>query len=330
MNKTNQIKTHFDLKIIVFFIVIFIVSCGLLAFKINEKAVCTVKEFKVDAPSFRTGELITFSDDSKNSYEWRWYFGDGTKISYRSKVAHAFSKPGKYTVKLLVNNNCTVEQTITITAKNDVLDAALFPKFKSPKIVYQGDIVKFSDSTAHAKSWEWRFGDSQKIDALEKNPSYVYKTPGEKKVSLVVNGDIKYVKYASIVVLPAKKEQKDLVKERLERRGSARGDAVKEYFDKLPDAPKRSPEIANIDEEKFKKMLLGVSADQLSYENLTRYFCEDNLPLVQLKGGKSMSLKALDESVRNRGINVKKVTLQRDKDNCVTVILLNYKYKTIF
>lgn len=330
MNKSNQIKTHFDGKIIVFFTIIFIISCGLLAFKINDKKTCTVKEFKIDAPSYKAGELITFSDDTPNSYEWRWYFGDGSKISYRSKVAHSFAKPGKYTVKLLVDNSCTIEKTITIVPKNDVIDQSLLPKFYAQSVVYEGEPIKFTDSTKHAKSWEWRFGDGIKIDAIEKNPTHVYRIPGEKLVSLVVNGDIKYVKQMKITVLPSKKEQKDIVSERLARRNSSRGDIVKEYFNQLPEAPRRSPEIAGLNEEKFKAILMGVCEDKLSFENMKRYFCEDDLPLVKLRNGKTISLKALDEAIRDRNINIKKIELLKDQDGCVTVINLNYRYKTIF
>lgn len=330
MNKSNQIKTHFDGKIILFFFIIFVMSCGLLAFKINNKAICTVKEFKIDAPTFKVGELITFSDITPNSYEWRWYFGDGSKISYRSKVAHSFSKPGKYTVKLLVNNSCTIEKTITILPKNDVIDESLLPKFFAPTVVYEGEQVRFRDSTAHAKSWEWRFGDGIKIDAIDQNPTYVYRIPGEKIVSLVVNGDIKYVKQKKITVLPAKKETKDVVSERLARRSSSRADIVDEYFKQLPEAPKRSAEIAGINEEKFKAILMGICEDKLSFDNVKRYFCEDDLPLVKLRNGKTISLKELDDAIRDRNINIKKIELQRDQDGCVTVINLNYRYKTIF
>lgn len=330
MSKSNQIKTHFDGKIIVFFTLIFIVSCGLLAFKVNTKKVCTVKEFNIDAPSFKAGELITFSDKTPNSYEWRWYFGDGSKISYRSKEVHSFAKPGKYTVKLLVDNNCTIEKTITIVPKNDVINKALLPKFFAPKVVYQGEPVQFRDSTGHAKSWEWRFGDGMKIDAIDQNPTHVYRIPGEKLVSLVVNGDIKYVQNAKITVLPAKTEQRDIVAERLARRSDARGDVIKDYFNQLPSAPKRSAEFGNLNEETFKAVLLGICKDELSYENLKRYFCDDELPLVKLRSGKTITLKTLDGEIRNRNINIKKVELARDSDGCVTVINLNYRYKSIF
>lgn len=330
MNKSNQIKTHFDGKIILFFFIIFIISCGLLAFKINTKEVCNVKEFKIDSDSFKAGELITFSDQTANASEWRWYFGDGTNISYRSKVAHSFSKPGKYTVKLSVNKSCSIEKTITIVPKNDIIDESLLPKFSGPKVVYVGEPVTFKDSTAHAKSWEWRFGDGSKIDAIDRNPTYTYRIPGEKAVSLVINGDIKYVKQRKITVLPARKEQNDLVSARLARRNSSRADIVDEYFNRLPDAPMRSPEFAGLTEEKFKGVLNGICKDELSYDNVKRYFCEDDLPLIKLRNDKTISLKQLDTEIRNRNINVKKIQFQKDQDGCITLINLNYRYKTIF
>jgi len=328
MQNTNQIKTHFDIKIILFFIMIFIVSCGLLAFKMNESAQCKVNDFSIETLSYKAGELITFSDDSKDAYNWAWDFGDGSDVSYRSKVAHAFSKPGKYTVKLSVNNACKIEKAITILPKEDALNNALFPKFFAPKVVRQGEVVKFKDSTSHAKSWEWSF-EGMKVDAIDKNPTYVFSTPGEKVVSLVVNGEMKYVKQAKITVLPSKKDKADMVLERLKRRNSVRV-PVQDYIDELTDEPKRGPEIANLNEAKFKALVLGVSENKLSYQNLLKYFCSDQLPLVQLNNGKSVTLKALDESIRNRGIKIKSVMLHSDKDGCVNLIGLDYKYKGLF
>lgn len=326
----TQIKTHFDGKIVTMLIIVFILSCGLLAFKMNTKTDCSVNEFDVKASSFKEGEIITFSDNTPGAYEWRWYFGDGTAVSFRSKIGHAFTKAGKYKVKLLVNNNCTIEKEITILPKKEILNMALMPKFHAPKVVYQGDEVTFADSTSHAKSWEWRFGDSNKIDAIDKNPSYVYRIPGEKVVSLVVNNDIKYIAYQKITVLPAKKERKDWVKERLSRKSDSRADPVDEYFSQIPDAPSRGPEIKDISEAKFRSMLMGVSENRLSYGNMIRYFCTDDLPLVQLRKGKSMTLLELDEEIRSRSIKIKDLTLQKDSDGCVTVILLDFKFKTLF
>ena len=330
MDKKVHIKTHFDGKVLLVLILVFLVSCGLLAFKINVKATCNVKAFNIKANSFKEGELITFSDVTPGAYEWRWYFGDGTDISFRSRVGHSFAKAGKYTVKLLVNGNCPIEKEITIIPKKEVLNMALMPKFSAATLVHEGEEVRFTDATTHAKSWEWRFGDSDKIGSIDKNPKHVYRLPGEKIVSLVVNGDIKYVQYLKITVLPAKISKKDWVKERIARRSDSRVDPVKEYFSQIPQAPKRGPEIDNINEAKFTALLLGIAENKLSYQNLTKYFCEDELPLVQVKKGGTISLKALDEAVRNKTVKIKKVTLHRDKDNCVTLIVLDYKTRSLF
>lgn len=326
----GQIKTHFDGKVIMTFIIILVISCGLLAFKINSKDKCSIKEFEVNAPSFKEDELITFSDKTGDSYEWKWYFGDGTEESFRSKVAHSFSKAGTYKVKLVVNNNCTVEKEVTIIPKKEILNMALMPKFSAPRVVYQGEDVRFTDATPHAKSWEWRFGDGNKIDATDKNPSHIYTLPGKKRVLLVVNGDIKYVATQDINVLPAKRDKKDWVKERLERRGEGRGDAVGDYFNSIPDAPTRGPELKDLNEAKLKSVLLGVSENRLSYDNMLRYFCLDNLPLIQVRKKESISLKALDDAIRSRSIRIKSVEIHKDKDGCTSLIVLDYKYKTLF
>ncbi|RZJ70716.1 PKD domain-containing protein [Flavobacterium sp.] len=326
----TAIKTHFDKKVIILFIALFIASGALLAFNLNSEARCLAKQFEVSSGTLKENELITFTDVTPGAYDWKWSFGDGAESSFRSKTTHAFPKAGKYKVKLVVNGSCKVEKELTILPRKEELNKALLPVFSAPAVVYQNAEVAFADATKHAKSWEWRFGDGTKIDATESHPKHTYRIPGEKVVSLVVNGDIKYVSYQKITVLPAKKLKKDWVKDRIARRSQARADAVGEYFEKIPEAPKRGPELDGIDENKLRSILLGVSEDKLSYANMTRYMCDDNLPLVQLRDGKAISLKELDKQIRNRAIKIRKLSLQKDKDNCVALILLDFKFRSLF
>jgi hypothetical protein len=330
MDKGTQIKTHFDLKVLLFLGSIFLLSCVLLAFKINTAGICTVNDFKVDAPSYKAGELITFSDVSGTGYEWKWDFNDGTNPVYRSKTGHSFSKPGKYNVKLLINNNCQVQKAITITPKDNVVNTALLPKFYAPKVVKQGERIQFKDSTANAKSWEWRFGDGSKIDAIDKDPVHIYTIPGDKVVSLVVNGDVKNVQFAKITVLPVEKQAKDIISDRIKRRNSIRTDPVEEYFRNIPDSPKPSAEIAGINEVKLEGLLMGASEGKLSYQNLIRYFCSDALPLVELRKGKMITLESLYKDIHNNSIKIKSIRLVRDKDECVNNIKINYKHRGLF
>lgn len=51
----------------------------------------------------------------------------------------------------------------------------------------QDELIKFTDNTESAKSWQWDFGDSTDVATI-KNPLHVYKKPGEYAVKLIVNG----------------------------------------------------------------------------------------------------------------------------------------------
>ncbi len=308
MNNTNQIKTHFDRKIITFFVILFTLSCALLAFKKNIQSNCDVSVFKIEPSPMKAGNLITFSDTTKNSFDWKWNFGDGSKTAYLSKVSHSFDKEGTYNVKVLINNNCTVEKSITILPSKVEVDESLFPKFSAPQNAVEGQAVSFKDLSINAKSWEWRFGDSGNyaVDNTDKNPTYTYKTFGKKTVTLVINGDYKHVKKIDIFVSKAKTAK------------------VK------TDAPivtykKRGPKEIIVNEEYFKGMLVGVSTNVLSYTNFTHFFCKDALPDVHLRDGTTVTLKELDEKIRGKKIKIKSLSYQKDKDECVTFIVVDFR-----
>jgi len=270
---------------------------------------CDMNGFKIEASSFNAGELITFSDTTSNGYDWEWNFGDGSKVSYLSKVGHAFEKEGVYNVKLEVNGNCSAVKTVTIASKKQEVDESLMPNFSAPQTIVEGKQVQFRDLTPNAKSWEWRFGDSGNyaVDATDKNPTYTFKTSGKKMVTLVVNGDINHVKKLDVYVQKAQEEKQVMVVPTI---------TVK----------KRGPIEKGITEEKLEGMLNGVAQNELSYRNLSRYFCKDAMPEVQLvRDGKIVSLKELDELIRAKGIKIKQITIQKDKDECVTNIAINYR-----
>ena len=309
MTNKTQIKTHFDVKVITFFIVIFIFSILLLIFKKKMGSDCNVESFKIESRSLKAGELITFSDTTNTSFDWKWTFGDGTKTSYLSKVTHSFDKPGKYIVKLVINDNCPVEKTLTILPSVEEVDISLFPRFATPKNIIEGKEVNFQDLTKNAKSWEWRFGDTQgySVDATDKNPSYTYKTSGVKKVSLVVNGDNKHAKIVKIYVTKAVAKVQ------------VRPDIV------VGPIKQRGPKIKGLDDELLKRSIIGISQNVLTYKNFSNYFCKDALPQVHINNENTMSLKEFDELIRNKKIKIKKVSIQKDNYECVTFMSVNYK-----
>lgn len=326
-------KKYFDLKVPILFLSIFLLSSIVLIIKMNSGDECNIKEFQVDAPSFKVGELIIFSDASKKSHSWRWYFGDNTQISFRLKVAHSFMEEGEYLVKLIVNNECTIQKVITILPKENSLDKSKFPKFRVPGNVMQDEEVEFVDRTDGAKSWEWRFGESGKVDSFDEKCTYVFTTPGKKVVSLVVNNDYKHVTIKELFVIPKKKE---VVK--VEKYKSA---IPWNPFKNVPDAPPeeekddvvkvvKGPEIGGTDARKLEDILESVAKGKTNYESFLKHFCKYNLPIVIYKDAKTSSLKEFFYAVKKKGDKVKNVTIQKDGEDCIRVINIDKKHKSYF
>jgi hypothetical protein len=310
MNSTSQIKTHFDIKVIIFFITFFTFSCLLLLVKYKMQSGCNVSDFKMEASSLKAGELIVFSDTTNTGTKWKWQFGDSTKTSYLSKVSHVFMKEGKYNVKLSIDDNCNIEKEITILPSEVRIVNSDMPNFYAPKTVTLGKIAQFRDMTANAKSWEWRFGEGSSItdvDATDKNPSYVYKTPGKKTISLVVNGDYKQIKKATIFV----KEIKEVRQERVSV---------------LPDPVKLGPEIGGINETSLESMLIGISKNKLAYKNFEKYFCDYKLAKVHYEDD-IISLQEFDKIIRGKSIKIKSLKIEKGSHGCVDYFVANVKIR---
>lgn len=324
MNNSNQIKTHFDSNIIIFFALLFVFSCGLLAFKSSEKEECFVDDFNVEGVAFEEGEFLTFSENSKGSYSWRWYFGDGSEISFKSKVGHVFKNAGVYKVKLLINNICEIEKTIKIESKKIVTEEKLDINFYVPNKVIQGQKNQFSDKTENATNWEWRFGETDGIDSRLRNPTYTYKSTGVKTVSLVVNGNKKDVHFKDIVVVaPIIKKEVKKTKEKIKI-------LVPEVVEEEILIPK-VVEIKTISEVQLTELIYAISDGKLSYEAFKNNFCSDQVPVVQVNNiNKYITLKQFYDSILDKGIKLKEVKINKEKNKCIVLILVNYKLKTFF
>lgn len=138
------------------------------------------------------GELVQFTDKSTGSpTSWMWNFGDNSSSSLQSP-AHAYSKPGKYTVKLEVGNamgvGTTVEKVVTIVNDKPVAEFSADPTYSETYPVQ----VQFTDeSTGVVDTWEWQFIREGTVVATsgEQNPVITFTVPGIYSVSLTVTND---------------------------------------------------------------------------------------------------------------------------------------------
>ncbi|CAM3750354.1 PKD domain-containing protein [Flavobacterium gelidilacus] len=331
----EQFKKYFDLKVLLLFASILMLSIIAILFKYTNDEECEINDFNIEADSFVVGDLIIFSENSKNANSWRWYFGDSTQISFRSKVAHSFENEGEYIVKLIVNNKCKIEKLVKILPRTYSVNKRLMPKFNLPSHILEGETLNFKDNTEGSKSWEWRFGESNKIDSFDKNASYAYSIPGKKTVSLVVNGDYKHVAIKEIFVIP-KKEVK-------EKREKYKSDVPWNPFQNVQDAPTeepekepikkvvRGPEIKDTDNDRLIEILKLVREDKITYDNFLKYFCVYNLPVVVYKDAETSSVKDFYYAVKKNNVKIKEVKISKDADDCIRVITItDKKYKSVF
>ena len=157
-----------------------------------------IANFTADKTRVSSGDLVAFTDLSKNlPTSWEWDFGDGKK-SYLQSPDHSYAAPGKYTVTLIASNAKGQDDEVK-TYYIEVINPApviianastylgTFPlevQFKASATVAGMDV---KSSEALIKSWMWDFDEViSGIRAIshEQNPVYLYERPGTYNVSV--------------------------------------------------------------------------------------------------------------------------------------------------
>lgn len=131
-------------------------------------------------------ENLSFIDSTQvRTVSRYWDFGDSSS-STEPAPFHRYSRPGKYIVSLTINNTCRDVQQIEIVPK-PALQIQLAQIQGPAGDVFVGDRVSLTELTPDATAWEWAFGESGKVDFKTKDVSYVYASPGYKKVTVFVS-----------------------------------------------------------------------------------------------------------------------------------------------
>lgn len=111
-----------------------------------------------------------------------WDFGDGTQNSGNINPSHQYAIPGRYSVTLIASNETLVDQ---LTKEIDIgaLPVASF-SFKSDNFFQAPTTITFTNTSLHATSYDWDFGDGQQ--STEQNPTHDYDAIGSYMVKLIV------------------------------------------------------------------------------------------------------------------------------------------------
>ena len=164
--------------------------------QLDAKALPTAKFSMSESTSCLETATIKFTDESiprtpETITGWAWNFGDGSTSNLKNP-SHFYSKPGTYTVSLVITNNDGCSSLPT--TKTVIIYGSPKADFVMPKQICLNDNISFLNTSTlgygNTKiiSNTWDFGDGTALDYTV-NPSHVYKKEGTYKVSLSVRAD---------------------------------------------------------------------------------------------------------------------------------------------
>ncbi|SDQ17268.1 PKD domain-containing protein [Chryseobacterium soldanellicola] len=348
MKKNN--RTFFpnvDYRIYICFGGLLLVSFLLLLYQFTRHVDCDDARFFVHADEYIINSVVEFQDNTEGAKSWEWDFGDSTAVDKRQVTFHKYSKPGNYLVRLKINNNCVHEKMLTITSISQ--ETGYLPVILSPNVVAVGESIRFGAEKDGGESWEWSFGETSNTDALGKNPSYTFKSVGEKKITLIVNGDIEHTAVKTIYVAPKtiKAKQKiDIRSYEFEKsavafslpRGAAQKDPLVDMLQYIPVSPrsksekdsiiseKKAPEISN---EQLQLLLNQVSAQLKTKDDFKDYLCGNfEIPVI-INDKKLLPFDQFCQNITGKKIKISALRFTKNSKNCIQNITIQYKVKKL-
>lgn len=136
----------------------------------------------------RTGQLISFTDESTGWLTiWQWDFDDG-HVSYQQHNSHAFDFEGVFNVRLMVRDSSGYQSTVIKEIEvrdNWPPEAVINPSShqgKSLSVAFSAENSFDPDGTI--VSYQWNFDDG--VVSTEKNPIHTFSDFGSYRVRLLV------------------------------------------------------------------------------------------------------------------------------------------------
>lgn len=311
-------------------IVLFVLSIGLFSYTLIDKPTCTPVDFKIktiDNDSvYSTDEILSFSS-LRFEKNITWDFGDNSPIGSGTFLTHRFATEGKYFIKVTVNSDCQFIKPITVRK-------AVVASLISDKEQIDGHPSTFVGagesytSLLSAKSYEWSVENHPEYGLLNgQSATYRFLSPGEFTIQLTLDKDRLKIYRKSVTVVENEKPK------------------PVEKIDKLIDYDK----LAKLDKDNPAKVKMGISeltfAEYLEKvisgksfaKDFDGYLCSEGKTPTIINGQSNQQVtfeQACAElngkhrskffGLRKKAVHIKSVRLNRNKDNCITLIEIKY------
>ena len=332
MNSPNY---RLDYKVMWFLMVVILIATSSFMYKFYNVEECPNIVFDISDDDIGVGEMVMFTNKTEGHRFVQWDFGDNSAIETASNIGHAYSLPGEYIIKVKANGSCVTYRRINVQPKKNIVDHNMIPKFAYPNLIEINKKIKFVSLTETADSYEWRFGETGKVDSREKNPTYTYSTPGLKTVSLIINDNDKYIAKRMIhVIAPVVRAPQ---RSRPERKSK---DDEKPLF--VPDAPTEwasydalldqnsKPEreaVKVLNDQELRAMIGSYSQNMAKGTQFASSFCEKFNDALVVSNGKVTKLPDFLSEIKGKSIKIRDFRTIRGEEGCVMQMIVKARIR---
>jgi len=344
MNKRIELS-RLDEQVIFTMITVMLFGLLITGFRFTTRTTCEPIQLIINAGSSQVGSPVTVRAVTKQAASFEWDMGDGAPINETAAlVTHTYTRPGRFTIRVLVNGRCVELRDIVIKEEQDVVVASPIPTFICVDTAYVNKPVVFEDTASNVTSWEWRFETGGSIDGTRKKVQHVYYSPGRKLVTVRLNGRNDRISQKYIDVIdPAQLQKPEDRKEKNNKRNEGLRPIIIQKDPVVPpitpqpappEPPKPEPKpapvqkIKEVSTEEIGNMLKGISDDNNPVSDVTGFLCNPDMTVVYEK--KMMLFSKAVEKLKGEKGKIRKVVVSFSKDaatNCINNMKIDVKYK---
>ncbi len=179
--------------LLVFSIMLLVLGCTFLLRGCNSEREVKANVFPKEV---ELGSPVMYRDSTENVKELIWEFGNGD-FSTDHKGTYTYTAPGNYKVRVKADGKAQ-EFVVKVVQKKKTAEKK-FVRIVAPKTAYVGEGVTFI-ADGDATDWQWKFGETGKVDSYEQNVVYHYDSIGNYKVRLI-SGNMEYPVFHDIKVV---------------------------------------------------------------------------------------------------------------------------------
>lgn len=340
-------------------IILFVLSAGLLSYKLIDRNKCTAFSIKIGSRAhftdsvYYTDNNIFFKANSSND-DVTWTFGEKYREAAKGlAVTHKFMARGKYYISASINGKCETGQWITVENKPDNSQI----KDNTPEIkeilgadsTFQGMEEEFFSPALADSSYEWVVLFHPEMGTQnEETAKFRFPNSGKYTIQLTLD-HIRIKSYTKEIFV------EELQKKVLKSKEMDEGDiekiiiAKKKEIGKIVPPPPvvepaivvapAEPKIIRIGEKLFRNELQLLVEEKKTEDDFYKYLCSKGSTPVILnsKKDKSRTFSQLCKELKGKkgkswivlkggSITIKSVKLTRDEINkdCINLIEVEY------